>query len=386
MSGSFLKLNKVPRWTLGALAGLLWVAGGLPLQKLRANGEPTMPLRVVVIGLSHGHAPRMVGRILAREDMRLVGVVEPRREARTLCQDRFDLSPDLFYDDLATVRAYTEVDAAMVMTSTREHAEVIAQCADQGIHVMVEKPLAISMEHARSIARAAEQGGIHVLVNYETIWMSCYQNLHAMVSQRDKIGDVRRMVALDGHRGPVNIGSPVLFREWLTDPELNGGGALFDFGCYGAAVMTWLLDNERPRAVMASTRRFQPEHYPVVDDDATLVLEYENAQGVVQASWNWPFPRKDMEVYGTGGYAIARGRGDELIVRETGATKESPVEMSPVAPAQSDPLSYLSAVVRGREQPSGPSSLALNLIVVEILEAARESARRGMRIELAATL
>ena len=92
------------------------------------------------------------------------------------------------------------------------------------------------------------------------------------------------------------------FLEWLSDPVKNGAGALFDFGCYGANLMTWLMDNQRPLAVTAVTQRFQPAVYPRVDDEATILLEYPNAQGIIQASWNWPFNRKDLEVYG----ALAR--------------------------------------------------------------------------------
>src|SRR5206468_11984971 len=61
------------------------------------------------------------------------------------------------------------------------------------------------------------------------------------------------------------------------------------------------------RTVTAITQQFQPDVYPRVDDEATIVLEYPKAQGIIQASWNWPFNRKDLEVYGHHGLAIATG-------------------------------------------------------------------------------
>src|SRR4029450_6093504 len=96
-------------------------------------------------------------------------------------------------------------------------------------------------------------------------------------------------------------------RQRLSDPVRNGGGALFDFGCYGANLMTWMMDGRRPLAVTAVTQQFQPGVYPRVDDEATIVLEYPAAQGIIQASWNWPVGRKDFEVYGERGLAIATG-------------------------------------------------------------------------------
>ena len=126
---------------------------------------------------------------------------------------------------------------------------VVEACASRGIHVMVEKPLAVSMEHARTIRRAANRGGIHVIVNYETTWYPSRGSLWSLIKEERAAGEIRRMVALDGHSGPKEIGVPGEFLNWLTDPTKNGAGALFDFGCYGANLMTRLMDNQRPRTV-----------------------------------------------------------------------------------------------------------------------------------------
>jgi predicted dehydrogenase len=59
------------------------------------------------------------------------------------------------------------------------------------------------------------------------------------------------MVAMDGHTGPGEIHAQPEFLAWLSDPVKNGAGALFDFGCYGANLMTWLMDNQKPLKVTA---------------------------------------------------------------------------------------------------------------------------------------
>ena len=128
-----------------------------------------------------------------------------------------------------------------------------------------------------------------------------------LLKERKAAGEIRKMVAMDGHNGPKAINVQPEFLDWLSDPVRNGAGALFDFGCYGANLMTWMMDNQRPLAVTAITQQFQPEVYPRVDDEATILLEYPHAQGIIQASWNWPFGRKDFEVYGDHGLAIATG-------------------------------------------------------------------------------
>ena len=113
---------------------------------------------------------------------------------------------------------------------------------------------------------------------------------------------------MDGHHGPKAINVQPEFLDWLTDPVRNGGGALFDFGCYGANLMTWMMDNQRPIAGHRRDAAFPSRTiYPQVDDEATILVEYPTAQGIIQASWNWPFGRKDFEVYGDHGLAIATG-------------------------------------------------------------------------------
>jgi predicted dehydrogenase len=188
------------------------------------------------------------------------------------------------------------------------------------------------------------------------------------------------MVAMDGHQGPKEINVGPEFLEFLRNPALNGAGALFDFGCYGANLMTWLMDNERPSGVLAVTRHIKPDIYPDVDDDATILLEYPKAQGVIEASWNWPFGRKDLEVYGEHGYAIATG-GNSLRVR-LGDGKEETRSLAPMPADEHDALAYFVAVARGKRRSTGLSSLENNVIVTEILEAARESARTGARVTI----
>jgi predicted dehydrogenase len=145
--------------------------------------------------------------------------------------------------------------------------------------------------------------------------------------------------------------------------------------------MTWLMDNQRPLTVTAVIQRIKPHIYPRVDDEATILVEYPKAQGIIQGSWNWPFGRKDLEVYGATGYAIATG-GQGLRVRLP-KEKERSETPPPLAPTESDELAYFVAIVRGTTTPSGLSSLDNNLIVNEILDAARESARTGKTIRLA---
>jgi predicted dehydrogenase len=135
--------------------------------------------------------------------------------------------------------------------------------------------------------------------------------------------------------------------------------------------------------VTAVTQQIKPEIYPHVDDEATIILTYPKAQAIVQASWNWPFDRKDMEVYGQTGYVITMKR-DDIRVRRGGGQEES-IGAKPVPAPYDNSLSFLRAVVLDGIKPDGPSSLDINVTVTEILDAARRSAATGKTIRLPAS-
>jgi predicted dehydrogenase len=236
------------------------------------------------------------------------------------------------------------------------------------------------MEAAQAIADASEKYKVPIIVNYQSTWNPGNQAVYDIVHHSSGLGPVRRMISCYGHSGPKEIGCSEDFLKWLTDPKLNGGGALVDFGCYGANLMTWLMDGQLPTSVSAVTLHIKPDVYPKVEDDATIVLTYPQAVGIIQASWNWPYSRSDFDVYGLSGYVLASGR-DSLRIR-TGEAKEIEKPAKPLQGLAADELSYLVAITRREIQPSGRSSLKLNMRVTMILDAARESARTGRRIKL----
>src|SRR5882762_10072617 len=340
------------------------------------------PLRVVLAGLVHGHASGFFDQFQHRADLRVVGIAEPNRQLAAQFAKRYGLEPGLFYSDLEEMLKATHPQAVLAYTNTYDHRRVVEICARYGVPVMMEKPLAVSAEDAHAIEKAAREGKIQVLVNYETTWYRSNRTAYDLAHE-NAIGEIRKVVVHDGHEGPKEIHVGPEFLAWLTDPKLNGAGALFDFGCYGADLMTWLMDGRRPDSVTAVTQQIKPDVYPRVDDEATIILKYPNAQAIVQASWNWPFSRKDMEVYGQKGYAITVGR-DAVRVRLP-EKEEISADSKPLEKTKEDSVSYLRAVLLGGLKPEGQSSLETNVIVTEILDAARRSAATGKTVLLAGT-
>src|SRR5229473_3420064 len=246
------------------------------------NAPESKPLRLAIAGLVHSHVDGFLRGVRNRADVQIVGVFEPDTVVQHKYAEKYNLGKLPFFTDLRVMLDSVKPEAVATFTSTYDHP---------------------------------------VIVNYETTWYRSHAAMWEVMKDQHAGGEIRKMVAMDGHQGPKEIGVPPEFFGWLTDPVKNGAGALFDFGCYGANLMTWMMDNQRPLTVTAMTHRFKPQIYPRVDDEGTILVEYPKAQGIIQASWNWPFNRKDFEVYGERAYAIAVG-GNTLRVRLPGQPEE----------------------------------------------------------------
>ena len=359
------------------------VFASLAASTLSAQTTPSSsPLRVGIAGLAHGHVRGFLQQNLHRPDLQIVGVAEADSQLSAFYESKFNFPHEIFFSNVDEMLEKTKPQAVLVYTNTFDHRRVVEACARHQVPVMMEKPLAVSLEDARAMQAAAQRAHIPVLVNYETTWYSSNRAAYGLVHE-NAIGDVRKVVVHDGHQGPKEINVEPWFLAWLTDPKLNGAGALFDFGCYGADLMTWLMENRRPDTVTAVTQHIKPDIYPRVDDEATIILTYPKAQAILQASWNWPFSRKDMEVYGQTGYAITVER-DKLRVRLP-KQEEKLEESKPLDTRESNSVDYLRAVVLDGMPPQGLSSLETNMIVTEILDAARQSAATGKTVRLVRT-
>jgi glucose-fructose oxidoreductase len=349
------------------------------LQAQSASTYNQSPLRVGIVGLVHGHVQGFFEHSLHNPQIEIVGIAESDKALGSKYAAQYGFSESLLFPDLEEMLQRAHPQAVLVYTNTYDHRRVVETCARHGVHVMMEKPLAVSFADAQAIEKAAHIGKIQVLVNYETTWYRSNRTAYDL-GHDHSLGEIRKVVIHDGHSGPKEIGVGPEFLNWLTDPKLNGAGALFDFGCYGADLMTWLMDGQRPLTVTAVTQQIKPAIYPRVDDEATIILTYPKAQAIVQASWNWPFDRKDMEVYGQTGYAITV-KHDDIRVRRAGE-QEIQMPAKPLPSPYDNSISFLKAVVMNGMSPDGPSSLETNVTVTEILDAARRSAASGKTIHL----
>jgi predicted dehydrogenase len=340
-------------------------------------------VKVVVAGTSHGHSGWILNK-LDRPEMQVIGIYEPDQKLAEKQSLRYKIPKELFFNDLKMALDKLKPEAVLEFGAIKEHLEVVEIAAPLGIHIMVEKPLAANLEDALKMQQLANKYKVMLLTNYETSWYPSTAESFRLVRDSNFVGQIRKVVFHHGHQGPKEIGVGDEFFKWLTDPVLNGGGALMDFGCYGANLATYLLKGQEPVSVTAVTNQFKPHIYPKVDDDATVILNYPSLQVIIQASWNWTYNRKDMEIYGDSAAIIALN-ANKMRFRNSknGAEYEKTVTDKDLA-VYTNPFSYLHAVLRGKEklEPFGLYTLENNVMVNRILEAAKRSASSGKTVKL----
>jgi predicted dehydrogenase len=204
------------------------------------------PFKIGVMGLTHGHVGGFFNMALKRGDIEITGIAEPDRGLFDKYAKLHHLKSELYYSSVEDMLAHTSPQGVVGYTNTFEHLHAVEACAKAHVDIMMEKPLAVSYHAALAMAAAARAGKIQVLVNYETTWYPSNAFVRDLV-EKGELGDIRKVVIRDGHQGPREIHVGPEFFAWLTDPKLNGAGALYDFGCYGADLMTWLMHGQRPR-------------------------------------------------------------------------------------------------------------------------------------------
>lgn len=338
------------------------------------------PVRIAVAGITHGHVPWILSR--HKPDAELVAVYDTDTALANKYATQYGFSKSIIYTDLSKMLDEVKPEAVVAFGSILQHKAVVEACAPRGIHVMVEKPLATTLDDALRMQQLAQQYHIHLLTNFETSWYPTTAKTYQLVNDSGYTGKIKKVIIHDGHQGPKEIGVNKEFFAWLTDPVQNGGGAIIDFGCYGANLMTYLMKGEQPVSVTAVTQQIKPDIYPNVDDEATIVVTYPKAQCIIQASWNWPFGRKDMEVYGDSGYVITINNTAMRLRHANDKTEHAATVTAKDIPVYEDPFAYFTDVVRNRITipEYGLYSLSTNVTVMRILQAAKESAKTGKTI------
>jgi len=334
---------------------------------------------IAVVGLVHSHVWGHLKGMVSDQQARLVGVAETVPELVAEAQKR-GVPANLIFADWKKMIDAQKPEIVWAFVENNRHLEIVQYCAPRKIHVLFEKPLSSSYKDALAIRDLARKNGTYVMTNYQMAWWPSNYTAKELADS-GAIGKVWRLHGMVGHGGPGGpTGLNKYFFDWLTDPVKNGGGAIVDFGCYNALWSLWYLG--RPETVYAQTNQLRPNEFPKVDDNALIILKYPQGETILEGSWDLPYGFQDLEVFGLGGSIHMNSGG--VMMRKSDQREAQKVPAKELAPEASAPVAAMIHAIESKTEPQGLTGLDMNVQVVEILDAAKESIKTGKAVRLSA--
>lgn len=291
------------------------------------------------------------------------------------------------YSDLDAVIQESGCEVVDICLPNYLHAEATIKAARARKHVIIEKPLATTLEDADEMIRVCKDAGVLLMYAEELCFAPKYERVRGMVKE-GAVGDVYMLKQGEKHSGPHS--------DWFYDIDLAGGGVLMDMGCHAFGWFSWMLGgNAKPRSVMASMSTVFHKGRTRGEDNSVVIVEYDNGvTAVAENSWAKHGGMDDRgEVYGTGGViyadlfmgnaAIAYSReGYGYAMEKAGTTKGWSFPIFEEAFNQGYPheLQHFIECVRENKKPLVTGELGRD--VLEVIYAAYASAGQGKRIDL----
>lgn len=188
------------------------------LVAVAAASASAEPLRVAIAGLNHGHVTGFLREAQKRtSEVSIVAVWDPDAALLAKYARSHHFAEGQLFTDLNRMLDSVKPQAVATFTDTFAHAGVVEACAPRLIPVMMEKPLAVDLAQARAMAKASALHHTPVFVNYETTWYRSHGEIWTLAHERKALGEIRKMVAMDGHEGPKEIHVQPEFLDWLGD-------------------------------------------------------------------------------------------------------------------------------------------------------------------------
>ena len=291
----------------------------------------TKKYRIGVAGLTHDHVWGNLENLDASPSAEFAAVADPNQPLLDRVTEQCGCTAYKSHQEMIERES---LDAVYVFCDNAAGADVTVIAAEHGCHVLVEKPMAATLEGAERMIAATDKAGVRLMINWPVVWRPQVQAALDLVAQPE-FGSIWQLTHRAGHGGPEAECSSY-FAEWILDPKRNGAGAIVDLCSYGINMAQALMG--RPRQVTAvAGRRYDPP--PPVEDNAIVVMDYPKAMATAEGVWGQvgqPLTGYLATIWGTNGsVTLGPGRGGRVWV--TNAEHPTSVEITPP-----DPLPHMT--------------------------------------------
>lgn len=351
--------------------------------------------KVCIIGLEHTHA-RMLYSIFQREckdRIEWIGYASVAEFPEGMSGFKQEIYKPIF-DEVKEYDNYIRLleqkpDIAIICTDTKMHAEICEETLCRNIHTIVEKPMALNLEDALKMYRAAKESSAELIINWPVAWFPNFVKANELADS-GIIGETLRFVyRTPATRGPFKPGyfpGDVLSKFWWYDAA-RGGGSIGDYACYGCALATWFIKEKLPVRVAGFRKNFMMP-FSNAEDYSSFLVEYENAVAFAEGSWSTvhsgEIPTGPI-VYGTEGTIVADRYSNIVKVYRTVDGEGQEPEVFEVPESGADvALNFLNHLDYGTDLHE-MITLEFNMRAMTVLDACIRSAESGMVIPVQKT-
>ena len=325
-------------------------------------------IRLGVAGLTHGHVWSIMDNWAKVDGVQFVAVADSS-EALPRAAERFERT----YTDWREMLEKETFDVLVVTSDNAESSDITVAALEKGIPCFVEKAMAANAADADRMLAAQKKSGALLMINWPLAWNAWVYELKRQIDA-GAVDHVFHMKFRIGHHGPKEIGCGPEFYGWLYDESKNGGGAIADFGGYGAVLSRYLLG--MPESVFAIRGNFTKD-YPVPDDHAIITLRYPKGSAVLEGTWatrGWDESANPV-VHGSAGTLAVYG---DKLKRHAAETAEIEVP----ALAIKNPAEYFLDCLRTGKTPEGILNPELAADSCRIIDAAKRANETGIEQKL----
>ncbi|ACS34653.1 UDP-N-acetylglucosamine 3-dehydrogenase [Thermococcus gammatolerans] len=309
---------------------------------------------VVGVGMMGQHHVRVYSELAREGKVELVGIADANFERAKELAKKYGTVPYGDYRELAK----ENLDAVDVAVPTSLHKDVALEFISHGTSVLVEKPIADTIENARAIIQAAEEAGVTLMVGHIERFNPAVLRLKDLISE----GELGKLVTISAKRvGPMAT-------------RIRDVGIIVDLGVHDIDVISYLF-GEPIKTVYA--RAGNVVHPAGVEDHALITLGFEDGTGIVETNWLTPHKTRTLTVVGTGGIAYLNYIEQSLKLYNSDWIKEAKIQKR--EPLRNE-LEHFIECVKAGKKPIVDGRAGLHALRVALL--AQKSARTGKVMEV----
>ncbi len=234
-------------------------------------------MKIGIMSFAHLHAEAYIGNLRAIPGVEMIGIADDNLERGQKFARQFDAHLFPSYEALLA----EQPDGVLVCSENANHRPLVEMAARAGVHVLCEKPLAVTRADAQAMIAACREAGVILMTAFPMRFSAPLQQLKARLDA----GDLGRIYCLNA----TNQGQmPIAHRRWFVDKELAGGGAMMDHIVHLADIFNWFFGRDAA-SVYAQSNRILHADTVDVETGGLIMLQYDDGLFMtIDSSWSKP--------------------------------------------------------------------------------------------------